>query len=341
MGKQYLVTGGTGFLGAALVRRMLGAGHRVRVLDNNSRGRPRRLEDVASSVDMVTADIRDAEAVRRAVARVDSVVHMAYVNGTKFFYEFPELVLDVGIRGTLNVLDACRAHGVREFVLASTSETYQVPPVVPTPENVPLVVPDVMNRRYSYGGGKIAADLLTINWAKNGFDRVMIFRPHNVYGADMGWEHVVPQFIVRMIELQREHPTGRIPFPVLGDGKQSRAFVHIDDFTDALMQLLGHGQHMNVYHLSNPETTYHRRCRATRGSAPRPRDRARSRTRPCRRDTGALPGHREDSQPRLRTEDTTSRRVYAPSYRATERTSKGAMRLRSGDTPDVISRDAT
>jgi dTDP-glucose 4,6-dehydratase/UDP-glucose 4-epimerase len=253
MAKHYLVTGGTGFLGAALVRRLLGAGHRVRVLDNNSRGRPRRLESVAGSFEMVTADIRDAEAVRRSAAGVDSVVHLAYVNGTKFFYEQPELVLDVGIRGTLNVLDACRAQGVREFVLASTSETYQVPPVVPTPESVPLVVPDIMNPRYSYGGGKIAAELMTVHWAKNGFDRVMIFRPHNVYGPDMGWEHVVPQFIVRMVELQKSYPTGRIPFPVLGTGEQKRAFVHIDDFSDALVCVLDKGAHMNVYHLGNPE----------------------------------------------------------------------------------------
>ena len=95
MARKYLVTGGTGFLGAALVRRLLREGHSVRVLDNNSRGRPRRLEGV--DVETFTADIRDATAVDRAVAGVDSVVHMAYVNGTRFFYEFPELVLDVGI----------------------------------------------------------------------------------------------------------------------------------------------------------------------------------------------------------------------------------------------------
>ena len=112
-----------------------------------------------------------------------------------------------------------------------------------------------MNPRYSYGGGKIAAELMTVNWAKNGFDRVMIFRPHNVYGPDMGWEHVVPQFIVRLIDLQKDHPSGRIPFPILGNGQQSRAFVHIDDFTDALMCVLERGAHLNVYHLGNPETT--------------------------------------------------------------------------------------
>ena len=69
----------------------------------------------------------------------------------------------------------------------------------------------------------------------------------------MGWEHVVPQFIVRIIDPAKAHPTGRIPFPILGTGAQQRAFVHIDDSTDALARMLDHGKHLNVYHLGNPE----------------------------------------------------------------------------------------
>ena len=94
----------------------------------------------------------------------------------------------------ISVLDACRHHGIRELVLASSSEVYQTPPGIPTPENVPLSVPDPLNPRYSYGGGKIICELMAINYGRQGFDRVLIFRPHNVYGPDMGWEHVLPQF---------------------------------------------------------------------------------------------------------------------------------------------------
>ena len=103
------------------------------------------------------------------------------------FYTKPELVLDIGIKGIVNVIEASISKGIKDFVLASSSEVYQTPPVVPTSENVPLVVPDPLNPRYSYGGGKIISELMAINYGRKYFDRTVIFRPHNVYGPDMGW----------------------------------------------------------------------------------------------------------------------------------------------------------
>ena len=250
---RYLVTGGTGFIGSALVRRLVQAGHKVRVLDNNSRGSSRRLAGIASDVEFIEADIRNAVAVNKATRGMDTILHLAYVNGTEFFYSKPELVLDIAIRGMLNVIDACRAHGVRDMVLASSSEAYQTPPQIPTPEDVPLVVPDVMNPRYSYGGGKLACELMAVNYGRTGFDRMTIFRPHNVYGPDMGWEHVLPQFVVRAVNAIAKTPNGPVDFLIQGDGSQTRAFVHIDDFTTGLMCQIAHGDHLSIYHIGNPE----------------------------------------------------------------------------------------
>jgi nucleoside-diphosphate-sugar epimerase len=251
--KSYLVTGGTGFIGSALVHRLVEAGHRVRVLDNNSRGSTGRLIGIASHIDFIDADIRDAASVTDATRGVDVVIHLAYVNGTEYFYSRPELVLDIAIRGMLNVIDACRANGVRDLVLASSSEAYQTPLKIPTPENVPLVVPDVMNPRYSYGGGKLACELMAINYGRTGFDRVTIFRPHNVYGPDMGWEHVLPQFVVRAVKAMAEKPSGPVDFPIQGDGTQTRSFVHIRDFINGLMCQIEYGEHLGIYHIGNPE----------------------------------------------------------------------------------------
>ena len=130
---------------------------------------------------------------------IDSVVHMAYLQGTQTFYAEPRQVLDVAMRGMLNVLAACEATGSSELLLVSSSEAYQVASVVPTPETIPLTVPDVLNPRYSYGGGKIACELMSLAWARTGvLDRLIIVRPHNIYGPDMGNEHVIPEFCHKM-----------------------------------------------------------------------------------------------------------------------------------------------
>jgi dTDP-glucose 4,6-dehydratase/UDP-glucose 4-epimerase len=251
--QRLLVTGGTGFIGAALVRRLVAEGRQVRVLDNNSRGALRRLDGVLDGVDLIEGDIRDVAVVTAAVKGVDCVVHLAAVNGTEFFYSKPELVLDVGVRGMLAVVDACRANGVRDLVVASSSEAYQTPPITPTPENIPLVVPDVRNARYSYGGSKIASELIAMNYGRTGFDRVTVFRPHNVYGPDMGWEHVLPQLSLRAHEAAEAHPTGPVPLTIQGDGAQTRAFVHIDDFTNGLMTVIDRGEHLEIYHIGTTD----------------------------------------------------------------------------------------
>src|SRR4051812_16048508 len=93
--RTILVTGGTGFIGSALVKALVAAGARVRSLDNDSRGLRTRLSDVAADVELIVGDIRDPTIVNRAAAGVDSVCHLAYVNGTEFFYSRPELVLDI------------------------------------------------------------------------------------------------------------------------------------------------------------------------------------------------------------------------------------------------------
>lgn len=252
-GRFILVTGGTGFIGAAAVRHLLAAGYRVRVVDNNTRGRARRLEGIVGEIEIVEADVRDGVAVDRAIMGVDAVLHLAYINGTEFFYSHPDLVLDVGIRGMLNVLDACKRHGVREFFLASSSEVYQTPPIIPTPEDVPMVVPDSSNPRYSYGGGKIACELLALHVGGRQFERVAIFRPHNVYGPDMGWEHVLPQFALRMVGLAAANPKGPIRFPLQGTGEETRAFNWIGDFAEGLMTVIEKGRHLETYNIGTPE----------------------------------------------------------------------------------------
>ncbi|MBF0187028.1 MAG: NAD-dependent epimerase/dehydratase family protein [Magnetococcales bacterium] len=254
--QRLLVTGGSGFLGAALTRRLVQDGHSVRVLDNHSRGAMRRLADVKDEIEVREGDIRDAAFVSDCLKGMDGVFHLAYINGTKFFYSKPEQVLDIAVKGMINVLDGCRTHNVGTVLYASSSEVYQTPPAVPTDEKAPLSVPDPLNPRYSYGGGKILGELMALNYGRTGFERMVVFRPHNVYGPDMGWEHVVPEFSLRLHALKKKSSgDGVQPFPIQGSGRETRAFCHVDDFTDGLMRLFKTGAHREIYHIGVDQET--------------------------------------------------------------------------------------
>lgn len=218
----------------------------MRVLDDNSRGNFRRLTDVMDSLDIREGDIRNAELVSKSLIGVDVVVHLAYINGTINFYERPRDVLDVAITGMQNVLEAMKVNNVPELYLASSSEVYQYPDVFPTPETVPLVVPDPFNPRYSYGLGKIVQEFMSIH-ADTFLKRLAIFRPHNVYGPDMGFQHVVPELCSKIMAEKSNKVV------LKGDGSQSRSFCHISDFVQGFDLLLGAEFERETFNLGTRE----------------------------------------------------------------------------------------
>jgi nucleoside-diphosphate-sugar epimerase len=251
---RYLVTGGAGFLGSNLVKRMVSEGHEVVVLDDMSRGKPKRLDGVNCRI--MQGDVRSPHDVYSAMAGCDAVAHLAYLQGTQTFYAEPRQVLDVAVGGMLSVLEACEATGCTDMLLVSSSEAYQVASVVPTPENIALTVPDVTNPRYSYGGGKIACELMALAWQRTGvLDRLVIARPHNIYGPDMGWEHVIPEFCARMNDLVKKYPKdgSTIPFPVQGTGQETRSFCYIDDCISQFLLLLDGPTDGGIYHVGTED----------------------------------------------------------------------------------------
>jgi len=251
---KHLVTGGSGFIGSALVKRLVTDGLDVRVFDNNLRGVKSRLDDVFESIEFIEGDIRNYEQVKIATEGIDIVHHLAYLNGTEYFYKMPSKILEIAVKGMMNIIDACKENNIKEMFVASSSEVYQTPKKVPTSENERLIVPNPLNPRFSYGGGKILWELMSINFGREHFDRVVIYRPHNVYGPDMGWEHVLPQFATRMkkiIDSNEEKDT--IDFNIQGTGNETRAFVYIDDFIEGVMKLIENGEHLNIYNIGTSD----------------------------------------------------------------------------------------
>ncbi len=246
MKKKFLITGGTGFIGSNISNMLADKGYSVTVFDNNKRGKINRIKN--KNIKFIKGDIRSIKDLKRAFKGVNAVIHLAYVNGTKYFYSQPDLVLDIASKGLINIFDLCIKSKIKELYLASSSEVYQNPFKIPTDENEMLKIPDVHNPRYSYGGGKILTELYGINFGRKYFKKLIIFRPHNVYGNDMGNEHVIPELIKKVKNLKNNRK-----LEIQGSGKETRSFIHIEDFCNAFHLLVKKGRHLNIYNLGTEE----------------------------------------------------------------------------------------
>mgnify|MGYP001273453104 CR=1 FL=1 len=247
MKKKFLVTGGTGFIGSAICRKLVKENDLV-VIDNNQRGFSRRLESIKDKITFHKADIRDQSSLLKFSKGVDCIIHAAYVNGTENFYVKPKEIVDIAIKGMINVLHACEVNSIKEIVLLSSSEVYQHAKLIPTPEEIPLIIPDIKNPRFSYGGGKIACELMLMSYCKENFKKAIIIRPHNVYGIDMGWEHAIPQLISK-INISKNNNEEHIQ--IQGTGSETRAFIHIEDFIEAFDLVLKKSKHLDIINIGN------------------------------------------------------------------------------------------
>lgn len=219
---MWLVTGGAGFIGSHVVRAALRAGHRVRVVDDLSTGDSRRLPQL---VELVRADVADADAVVRAAAGAEVVVHLAAHRAVPRSVEHP-LATDVAnTHGTLCVLEAARAAGARRVVLASSSSVYGSAAVLPTSEAVeprpasPYAVSKLAGEHYA----RVHAELFGLS--------TLSLRLFNVYGPGQPPDGPYAQLVPRVLDALRrdEAPV------VFGDGRQSRDLVYVGDVARAVL----------------------------------------------------------------------------------------------------------
>ena len=246
--KNVLITGGSGFIGSAITEYIVKNKFNAIVFDNNSRGNLRRLSKIRKKIKFIKGDIRNKKKLLSINGNIDTVIHLAYVNGTKFFYKKPYEILDIAVNGLLNILEFCKKKKVKNFFLASSSEVYQSPIKIPTDEKEMLKIPDIHNPRYSYGGGKIFSELYGIHFAKKYLRKFIIFRPHNVYGKDMGNDHVIPEFLNRFKKLGNKKN-----FLIYGTGNEIRSFIHINDFISGFDKVFKKGKNQEIYNIGTEE----------------------------------------------------------------------------------------
>ncbi|MEW6581536.1 MAG: SDR family oxidoreductase [Actinomycetota bacterium] len=219
-----LVTGGGGFIGHHLVRRLLADGHDVRVLDNFATGSRARLAGMPAEV--IEGDLRSYERVHTAVRGVDRVFHLGALPSVQRSIQDPLTTHAVNVDGTLNVLLASRDEGVGRVVIASSSSVYGANPALPKAEtDIPLPLSP-------YAVSKLAAERYCAAFhAVYGLETVAL-RLFNVYGPGQSphseYAAVVPRFIAAMSA--GEPPT------IYGDGAQTRDFTFVEDVVDAFVR---------------------------------------------------------------------------------------------------------
>ncbi|HJT22708.1 MAG TPA: SDR family oxidoreductase [Nitrospira sp.] len=218
--RQYLVTGGAGFIGSHVAEALVGRGKRVRVLDNFFTGRRENLVSIKGDIELIEGDIRDPDCCRKALEGVDGVVHLAALHEVARSVESPMETHDVNVTGTLNLLLGARSSGVKRFVFASSSAVYGENPVLPRFETMatfPASSPYAVTKQAGEHYCQMMATLY-------GLETVCL-RFFNVYGprqdAASTYAAVIPKFI-SLLKTETA-PT------IYGDGTQSRDFTFIAD----------------------------------------------------------------------------------------------------------------
>lgn len=214
--REILITGGTGFIGAHLGLHLSGQQDcNVTVCDNSFRGRNQTILD---GIKVINCDLTNPKELEK-LGKYDYVYHLACINGTKNFYNIPYEVLRDNTLININLIEWCKETNPRKVLYASSSEVYASTKymTVPTPEDISVSIEDIHNPRWSYAGSKIMGELMFANSGLN----YTIVRPHNIYGPFMGYDHVIPEVIKRIIGKES-------PFKAYGL-EQTRAFCYIDD----------------------------------------------------------------------------------------------------------------
>ncbi len=248
-----LVTGGAGFIGSHLCGRLLKEGHRVFCLDNfddyydpniKIRNVERMARDCPGRFEVVTGDLRNPDHLSDLFkkAPIKRVVHLAARAGVRPSIERPLLYEDVNIRGTLTLLEACKTHGTKELIFASSSSVYG------ENQRVPFSEQDLDIQPISpYGATKRAGELLCYSYHHLYGFNIACLRIFTAYGPRQRPEMAIHKF-TRLIDEGKS-------IPLYGDGSSRRDYTYIDDLIEGILGVIVHHKGFEIYNLGESRTT--------------------------------------------------------------------------------------
>ena len=237
------VTGAAGFIGSNLVDRLLAAGHSVVGYDNFSTGQRRFLESASKSPQfgLVEADLLNKDALRSAIVGCEMVFHLAANADVRFGTNHPFKDIEQNTIATYNVLEAMRASGIKRIAFSSTGSVYGEATVFPTPENAPFPVQTSL-----YGTSKVAAEGLISSYCEGFGFQGFIFRFVSILGERYTHGHVFDFYQKLLTDPSR--------LEVLGNGKQRKSYLYIQDCIDAILIAIGCAtDRVNIFNLGQDE----------------------------------------------------------------------------------------
>ena len=219
-----VVTGCAGFIGSNLVERLLHQGHRVTGIDNFSTGQRRFLDNALKhpQFQLIEGDMLNADGLTEWFRGADCVMHLAANADVRFGAEHPRKDLEQNTIATYNVLEAMRANGIKRIAFSSTGSVYGEAAVIPTPEDAPFPV-----QTSFYGASKLAGEGLIAAYCEGYGFQSWIFRFVSILGERYTHGHVFDFY-----KQLKQNPT---KLRVLGDGKQRKSYLYIQDCIDAML----------------------------------------------------------------------------------------------------------
>ena len=216
---KYVVTGGAGFIGSHLTKKLVERGDIVTVIDNMNTGKEKNLEPIRDKINFVKADILDVELLEDTIKNADGVFHQAALASVQDSFNEPDKYHNVNVNGTENILKLSKKYGFK-VVYASSSSVYG------NPIRIPIKESDEKNPINPYAETKLKKEELAIKYSKMGVN-VIGLRYFNVFGKGQSKEYA------GVLKLFLECIRDELPPKINGDGTQFRDFVHVSDVVNA------------------------------------------------------------------------------------------------------------
>ena len=238
-----LVTGGAGFIGSNLVDKLVQLGHKIIVIDNLSTGRISNLKLVEKKIKFVKADIYSSKGLEKYFKNIDCVFHLAGLADIVPSITNPKDYFNTNVVGTFNVLNASNKAKVKKFIYSASASCYGIPEKYPTDEKSKI------DPRYPYALTKFLGEQMIMHWRKvYGMPNISL-RFFNVYGPRSrttgAYGAVFGVFLAQKLANK--------PLTIVGDGTQTRDFIHVNDVVNAIQLTAKNGKDGEIYNLGNGE----------------------------------------------------------------------------------------